>query len=157
MRDHRVLGVGIILALGTIGCVPRSEISGSALPVNMQPSPPRFAGAYDFDLLDPVQGRACAARSAMGDTPSTYWFVGANLEKLSLDALTSSSIGAAAAEAVKNSPDSDSIVVTRVVAEGHGPDKVCTTVYGRAIRLKKAGEPTPPEHEDEDGLASPTK
>lgn len=55
---------------------------------------------------------------------SIYWFAGAGLEKLSPDALTEHSIGAAAFEALKNSPDADRIVVTRVVAEGHGLDKV---------------------------------
>jgi hypothetical protein len=159
MTDHRLLGVGIVVALGAAGCASTPELSGSALLVNMQPSraPPRLLGAYDFDLLDAVQGRACVVRSAAGDTPSVYWFVGANLEKLSPDALTSSSIGAAAGDALKNSPDADSIVMTRVVAEGHGPDKVCTMVYGRAIRLKKAGEPTAREHQDEDDLANPYK
>ena len=125
----------------------------------MQPSPsqPRQIGAYDFDLLEAVQGHACVTRSAPGDTSSIYWFVGANLEKLSPDTLTSSSIGAAAGDALKNSPDADSIVVTRVVAEGHGPDKVCTIVYGRGIRLRKAGEPARRQDEDDDGLANPSQ
>lgn len=97
-------------------------------------------------------------------TPSQYAAIAASvcrcirlpgLEKLSTDALTAHSIGAAAFEALKNSPDADSIVVTRVVAESHGPDKVCTTIYGRAIKLRKANEPSTPDHADEDELARP--
>jgi hypothetical protein len=34
---------------------------------------------------------------------------------------------------------------------------VCAIVYGRAIRLKKAGEPTKQEHQDGDDLANPYK
>jgi len=157
MGNNAAIRTGIVIMLAAIGCVPRPEVSGSALALNMQPSPPRFTGAYDFDLLDAVQGRSCVTRSGPGEQASIYWFAGAGLEKLSPDALTANSIGAAAFEALKNSPDTDSIVVTRVVAEGRGPDKVCTTVYGRAIRLKKASEPSAPDHEHEDDLARPGK
>ena len=157
MGNSAVIRTGIAIMLAMIGCAPKPEMSGSALPLNMQPSPPRFVGAYDFDLLDAVQGRSCVTRPSLGDQASIYWFAGAGLEKLSPDALTEHSIGAAAFEALKNSPDADSIVVTRVVAEGHGPDKVCTTVYGRAIRLKKARKASVPDHEDGDDLARPGK
>ena len=157
MGDSAAIRTGIVIMLAMIGCMPRPELSGSALPLNMQPSPPRFVGAYDFDLLEAVQGRACATRPGPGEQASIYWFAGAGLEKLSPDTLTEHSIGAAAFEALKNSPDADSIVVTRVVAEGHSPDKVCTIVYGRAIRLRKAGEPSAPTHEHEDDLERPGK
>lgn len=157
MGDSAVIRTGIAIMLAIIGCAPRPEISGSALPLNMQPRPPRFAGAYDFDLLDAVQGRSCVTRPAPGEQASIYWFAGAGLENLSPDVLTEHSIAAAAFEALKNSPDADSIVVTRVVTEGHDPDKVCATVYGRAIRLKKASEPSAPAHEDVDDLARPDK
>lgn len=157
MRDNAVIRTGIAILLGMIGCAPKPELSGSALPLNMQPSPPRFIGAYDFDLLDAVQGRSCDTRPGLGDQASLYWFAGAGLGKLSADDLTEHSIGAAAFEALKNSPDADSIVVTRVVAEGHGPDKVCATVYGRAIKLKKARGSSIPDHVDEDDLVRPDK
>jgi type IV pilus biogenesis protein CpaD/CtpE len=153
MGDRLVFAMAAALAAS--GCASRPEITGSALLLNMQPSSrPRLVGAYDFDLLDAVQGSACATRLAAGSDGAVYWFVGADLDKLSSDPLTSSSIRAAVFEALKNTPDADSLVVTRVVAEGHGPDKVCAIVYGRAIRLKKAGEPTPSDREDRDGLAS---
>jgi hypothetical protein len=158
MGDNTVRRVGIVVTLGMFACVSRPELSGSALLLNMQPPPPRFAGSYDFDLLDTVQGRACATRSTSTSEASIYyWFVGADLEKLSPGALTSQSIGAAAFEALKNSPDADSIVVTRVVAEGHGPDKVCATIYGRGIKLRKAGEPSTPDPKSKDDLARPDK
>jgi len=127
------------------------EVSGSALVVNMQPAPPQFAGAYDFDLLAPVRGDACATRASDGNEASIYWLRGAGLDKLAPDALTAHAIGAAAFDAMKSAADADTLVVTRVLAEGHGSEKVCATVFGRAVRLTKAStRRTPGDATDSD-------
>jgi len=150
MTERLAFCGGVALVLGLLGCAARPEVNGSALVVNMQPPAPRLLGAYDFDLLDAVQGRSCATRARDGAEASVYWFTGAGLEKLAPNALTAHAIGAAAFDAVKNTPEADSIVVTRVIAEGHGPDKVCATVFGRAVRLTKAAAHREPDPHDDD-------
>jgi hypothetical protein len=148
-------GAGLLVGVGLLGCAARPEVNGSALVVNMQPAPPQFAGAYDFDLLAPVRGEACVTRSSDGAEASIYWLRGAGLDKLAPDALTAHAIGAAAFDAMKSAADADTLVVTRVLAEGHGPDKVCATVFGRPVRLTKAGArrtPSDPTDRDTDDL-----
>ncbi|HET9626341.1 MAG TPA: hypothetical protein VFP84_33500 [Kofleriaceae bacterium] len=145
----------LIGVIGLSGC--GAEISGGALPINMQPERPRFVTGYDFDLLDDVRGQACAVKS-YGATKTTTWFVGANLEHLAGDSLTSAAIGEAALDAIKDHPEADSLLVTRVMTTGHGSEKVCATVVGRMVRIKKAAssskEPTEPPA-DPDNLEKP--
>jgi len=131
-----IVGTSIV---GSNGCV-HPELSGSGLLVNMQPPPPLFAGAYDFDLLDQVQGKGCANRASLGQPGGVQFWVSGALAKVSSDPLTALAINAAAFDAIKTEIDADSIVVTRVISEGHGPDRICAVVYGRAIRLTKAVE-----------------
>jgi hypothetical protein len=155
MHRRAAFGIGIMVVVQA--CSTRPEVHGSSLPLNMQPArPPRFAGAYDFDLLDAVQGHACITRSDdAGGPPTVYWFAGAELGRAS-DPLTNQAIGAAAFDAVKDSPGADSLVITRVLSEGHGPNKVCATVYGRGIKLRKADAPAPQERRSDEGdLAEP--
>lgn len=148
-------GVRLALSVGLAGCANKPEVSGSALVLSMQPGPPQFVGAYDFDLLAPVHGDACATRASDGTEASIYWLRGAGLDKLAPDALTAHAIGAAAFDAMKSAADADTLVVTRVLAEGHGPGKVCATVFGRPVRLTKAGTrriPSDPTDSDSDDL-----
>lgn len=144
------------VSLGLVGCASKPEVNGGALVVNMQPAPPQFVGAYDFDLLAPVRGEACATRSRDGAEASIYWLRGAGLDKLAPDALTAHAIGAAAFDAMRTAAEADTLVVTRVLAEGHGPDKVCATVFGRPVRLTKAGarrtSRDPTDHDSDDLL-----
>ena len=145
----------LAVSLGLVGCATKPEVNGSALVVNMQPARPQFVGAYDFDLLAPVHGKACVTRSSDGVEASMYWLRGADLDKLAPDALTAHAIGAAVFDAMKSTADADTLVVTRVLAEGHGPDKVCATVFGRPVRLTKAGArraPSDPTDRDTDDL-----
>jgi hypothetical protein len=150
MRGPAVLRGVVACWLGASGCASKPEINGGALVVNMQPPAPQLVGAYDFDLLDAVQGRSCVTRSSDGTEPSIYWFRGAGLDKLAPDPLTAHAIGAAAFDAMKRAPTADSLVITRVVAEGHGPDKVCAFVFGRGVRLTKAGSRRESNEHDDD-------
>jgi hypothetical protein len=159
MRRWPVL-IGVAMGvLGFTACASKPEISGGALLLNMQPPPPRMAGAYDFELLDAVRGQSCVTRSADGRESSVYWFFGVPLTRLAPDALTSRAIGAAAFDAMKRTPAADSIVITRVISDGHGPDKVCATVFGRGVRLTKAAATAPASEpnrvEDADDLTKP--
>jgi hypothetical protein len=144
MDRYLLWGAGLLVGVGLPGCAAKPEVNGSALVVNMQPAPPQFTGAYDFDLLAPVRGESCATRSSDGAEASIYWLRGAGLDKLAPDALTAHAIGAAAFDAMKHAADADTLVVTRVLAEGHGSDRVCATVFGRPVRLTKAGARRPP-------------
>lgn len=134
----------LALSGGLLGCAPRPEVNGSALALNMQPAPPQFAASYDFELSAPVQGKACVTRPSDGRYTSIYWLRGAGLDQLTPDALTAHALGAAAFDAVKRVTDADTLVVTRVLAEGHGPDTVCATVFGRPVRLTKASATSTP-------------
>lgn len=125
----------ILVAIVLAGCATKPEMSGSAMPLNMTPIPPRFAGAYDFRLLGTVHGESCVSRENM--EVSVYWVALNDLEKMSGDQLTRRAIAAASFQAIKGLDTIDALVVTRVVAEGHGPDKVCATVWGRAVQLTK--------------------
>jgi hypothetical protein len=151
-------GARLAVSVSLVGCATKPEVNGSALVLNMQPAPPQFVGAYDFDLRAPVRGEACVTRSNDGGEASIYWLRGAGLDKLAPDALTAHAIGAAAFDAMKRATDADTLVVTRVLAEGHGPDKVCVTVFGRPIRLTKAGAGgtrSDPKNSDSDDLLQP--
>lgn len=151
-------GARLAVGVGLAGCATKPEVNGSALVLNMLPAPPQFVGAYDFDLLAPVRGQSCATRSSGGAEASIYWLRGVGLDRLAPDALTAHAIGAAAFDAMKSAEDADTLLVTRVLVEGHGPDKVCATVFGRPVRLTKAGArrtPSDPEDSESDDLLKP--
>jgi hypothetical protein len=110
--------------------------SGSSLLINVAPSGgPHFEGAYDFDLLDEVSGKACAEEADR----TRYWIGMNDLESLARDPITKQAIAAAALDAIGRLADADTILITRVVADGKNGVRVCATVYGRAVRLMKAG------------------
>ena len=136
------------LFLVFVGCAPaavprpRPAISGSTLFVNVRPTnTPPLLGAYDFDLLGPGAGEACATRGS-----ATLYWVGMNdLSRLSSDELTRQAIAAAALDAISRLDKADTILLTRVVTMARGPDRICATVTGRGIHLKKAETPQQPE------------
>ncbi len=138
-------GMRALILLGLTACGPTGmEVSGSSQLLNLTPAPPTFVGGFDFELFGQVEGKSCADRK---NTESTYWVGVTDLAKVSSDPLTRRAIAAAAFDAISHL-DADSLVLTRVVAEGHGPDRVCATVFGRAVRLTKApivrAAPVPP-------------
>jgi len=109
--------------------------SGGSLVLSMNPqNVPLMVGAYDFELLGEVSGSECA--DAHGS--QAYW-VGLNdLEKMTSDQATRQAIAAAALDAIAGLEEADTMVITRVVANGKGANRVCATVFGRGIKLVKA-------------------
>jgi hypothetical protein len=146
MKTGRLVVLGASIALAAAGCGSH-PVQGSGLLLNVQPTPPAFAGAYDFDLLGPARGTACLKKQdrQLGGTKIIYWVSGAAFEKLPGGSLASNAIAAAAFKVIDES-NADSVVMTRVIVESKGEDEVCATLYGRAIRLKKA-KPTLPVRE----------
>ena len=65
------------------------------------------------------------------------------------DRTTQQAIAAAAYEAISRLAGADTILITRVVAEGQGSGRVCATIHGRGVRLIKDGESSEPEEDDE--------
>src|ERR1700733_14445753 len=131
----------ILFFAATSGCTPplvvHRETTGAAVLIDMHPTGrPPLNGAYDFEMLDEVSGKGCATRGS--DT--TYWIGLTDLTKYSSDQLTRQAIAAAAINSIGRLDKVDTLLVTRVIAEGQGPDKVCATVVGRAIHLVKFGE-----------------
>ena len=145
--------VGLVLSvLAAAGCSTYREVSGSSLVLDMNPRAPHFEGSYDFDLLASVAGKSCVSRS---NTSSTYWVGMVNLKAMAKDDLTREAIAAAAYDAISRLSDADSIVVTRVVTEGKGIQRVCATVYGRGVRLKKGRRITPSATDDRETPVEP--
>ena len=117
--------------------------TGNASLIDFQPkNAPSLSGDYDFELLEQVQGTRCLRRNEL--SVERYWLMFSGLENTASDPLTKQVIAAAAYDAMSHLEDADTIVVTRVVAKGTGPDKVCATVYGRGVRLTKKAIPPDP-------------
>lgn len=111
-------------------------MNGSGL-LNVQPSPPSFSGTYDFDLLGPVVGKGCVRRD---NEDRDFWVALPGLDRAAHDGPTNNAIAAAAFDAVTSLKEADTILVLRVVNEGTGT-KACATVYGRGVKIRKAGAP----------------
>jgi hypothetical protein len=143
------MGLRIIVLVTAIGC-SHPDLHGSGLLVNVQPNAPSFSASYDFDLLEPVVGKGCANRYGV---EKAYWMAIAGLDKTSRDATTNRAIGAAAFAAIKDLADADTILLTKLVTE-ESQARVCTTVYGRAVRVRKAGVGAKPAEDAsvEDGI-----
>jgi hypothetical protein len=105
---------------------------------------PTIEGSFGFDLLGKISATGCASRAS----DVSFWVAGPEIGKMTPDALSRQAIAAAIHDAVGSLDNADTMIVTHAVTEGKGPDKVCATVYGRAIRLTKAhgatSETTPP-------------
>ena len=115
--------------------------NGAAVLLDLTPANrPALVGALDFDLLDAETGAACADRGSA----KTYWVSIAELATVSSDSLTRQAIAAAVTDAVSRLDDIDGILLTRVVTESRGPDRVCAKIVGRGVRLTKAHQEASP-------------
>jgi hypothetical protein len=99
--------------------------------VNVMPAPPVMAGTYDFDLLDSVVGTGCAV---VGGASFTATVAG---NHVGVSGLVGQAEAAAIYDALAKVKDADLLFVSRTTSDGDGSSKVCSTVFGRAIRLKK--------------------
>lgn len=153
-----------VFAVVLIGCAPVEKtreaptVSGGAM-LNVQPiASPGFIGNYDFDLLDPVRGKACVRANSSGP-PREYWMAALPFQgKPPGDTVTVGAIAAASTDAIDQIAGADTILLTRVITEGKSSDEVCAYVYGRAVRLKKAQDkPAVKQDHNEDDLSDPSK
>lgn len=124
------------------------SVTGSGLLLNVQPAPPGFSSSYDFDLLAPIVGNACVKRE---DDEKDYWVAIPGLDRAAHDGPTNRAIAAAAYQAVDSLREADTILVMRVVNEGTAT-KACATVYGRGVKIRKAG--AAPEHDAKEAAPS---
>lgn len=128
-------------------CHAQPIVNGGAM-LNVQPAGrPQLVGAYDFDLLGSVRGKACLRRPALTtQTVLAYWVGTLPFEGTPpKDPLTLGAIAAASTDAIDKISGADTILVTRVLTESSTPDEVCAYVYGRAVRIKKVGAKEKPE------------
>jgi hypothetical protein len=129
--------IGLTTLLFAAAC--HHEVSGSSLLVDLRPAnSPALVGALHFELLALGRGKACAVR----DSGARYWVGMADLAAVSRDWLTRQAIAAALLDAASRLDDVDSIMLTSVVTEAKGRDKVCATVTGHGVRFVKAGPAT---------------
>ena len=138
-REVVVLGI----AMGWLGCEPPRrperpepppEHTGGLMLLDLKPrNGPPLEGSVGFELLEAIVGKSCAER---GDA-TVYWFGFGDLSRVGPDGLTRQAVAAAAFDAISNLQDADSLVVTYVLAQAKGPNKVCAEVHGRAVRLVK--------------------
>lgn len=111
------------------------EVNGAAMLIDLSPSNrPAMVGALDFELLAAGVGKACVDRGSS----KQYWIGMTELAKLTGDSLTRQAIAAATTDALGRLDDIDAILLTRVVTESKGPDRICATIVGRGVHLTKA-------------------
>ena len=134
----RRMTCAVVMTVLLAGCGGRVE--GGRQYLNTMPVvPPQFAGTLDFDLLDTVVGKGCAELE--GTTTYSVMMVGSRVGSGS--GLIEQSEAAAVVDALSKIKDAETMLVTRSISEGDTTKKVCTTVFGRAIRLKKGPTMTP--------------
>ncbi len=122
---------------------PPPERTGSLMMIDLRPrNGPALDGSVGFELLDQIVGKTCVKR---GDA-TTYWFGFGDLARVGPDPLTHQAVAAAAFDAISNIQDADSFILTYVLAQAKGPDKICAEVHGRAVRLVKGGDVTAETH-----------
>lgn len=122
---------------------PPPERTGSLMLLDLRPrNGPSLDGSVGFELLDQIVGKTCVKR---GDA-TTYWFGFGDLSRVGPDPLTHQAVAAAAFDAISNIQDADSFILTYVLAQAKGPDKICAEVHGRAVRLVKGGDAKEEEH-----------
>ncbi len=152
---HRVM-VGAVLASvigGTWGCVPRlateeERVFSARSVVNVAPgSSPPLVGTYDFDLLGDAQGQACAEWGDMNKLgfrqilvdghPAIYTAAVAGATFDSDDPLVRQAESAAVFNALSKLNGADLMFVTRSSLTSDTAEKLCATVWGQIVRLKK--------------------
>jgi len=137
-----VLFAVFVLAAGCAPVVAGGPVErGTATYVNMlPPSGPAFSGTYDFDLLQPVVGEACVG----WNDNANYWAFSTSGGVGEGFGLKPKAEAAAVFNALSQVSEADLIVVTRASFEMKAGGQMCATIYGRAARLKKGGEPEAP-------------
>lgn len=127
----------VLLALSMPACVAPGAVNGGSF-VNAQPAAGiPMVGAYDFDILDELAGRACVKRSELaGPNGVRYWFAGDG-DRVVGEAAISAVRGLAILDALTKAKGIDTIFATRFIVTSKG-DETCGEVFGRGIRYKKA-------------------
>lgn len=133
MMDLRgVVGALMVSACALAGC--HATVKDSRVYADMAPSSaPKMAGTYDFDLLDAVEGKGCVTAH---DTTQYGVAVAGTALGVGMG-LVPRAEAAAVFDALSKVKGADLVYVTRSKTEGDVMTGVCTTVYGRAVRLKK--------------------
>ena len=131
--------VALSLALLAAACIPQGGGLGTRTLVNMMPAaPPGFTTGYDFDLLDPVEGKGC-----IGGKPGevVYWtsVAGVGPSPRNMSTQMDAAESAAVFDALEKSIGADGFILTRARYETSGVNGICATVWGRGVRLKQAG------------------
>ncbi len=156
---------GIIVAgvaLGALSaCTPRAPEGPGAFaaraPVNIGPgSAPAVVGTYDFDMLGEAQGAACAEWGPRGPEgfrmiyvngrPASYSAAVAGATFESADPRIQQAEAAAVFTALGRLSGADLMFVTRSIVQSESAERVCATVWGQVVRLKKGPTlvPSPP-------------
>ena len=134
--------IGVLALVFATGCtsyrlpeLSHSQVSGAGVFLDFAPANrPALVGALDFDLLAAGTGSACVQRNS----GKSFWVSFPAVAELEVDELTRDAIAAAVMDAVSRLEDVDGILLTRIVTEGRGTDRVCAKIVGRGVRLKKA-------------------
>ena len=150
MQPVKIVAVGLVMVAVAACAAERPVVNGGAL-LNVQPaSGPTIIGNYDFDLLGPVRGKACVREATTFGRRTEYWIGALPFEGTPpKDSLTLGAIAAASTDAIDKISGADTILLTRVLTEGTSAKEVCAYVYGRAVRLKKAGEQGDEQQQDD--------
>jgi hypothetical protein len=131
----RLLVTGLLFAYACVQAANVRELDGAGLFIDVTPANrPALVGKLDFDLIPAGSGKACVDRYGT----KQYWVGMDSVAKLSPDEFTRQAIAAAMQDAVSRLDDVDSILLTRVVTESKGPDRMCATITGRGVRFTKA-------------------
>jgi len=141
----KLAGLLVLAACGT------TQVHGGAM-LDVQPAAgPAFAGQYDFDLLEPVRGTACVSRTQQRERHVEVWLGRFALAPSPADRFARRAIAAASFDAIDRVEGADTLLVTRVLTDAGLHGETCAWVYGRAVRLKKAGAPAPIPPVDDGG------
>lgn len=103
---------------------------------------PLMLGSYDFDLLDEVEAKGCS--NSRDRTIYTAELTGFEVAE---GDVVSKSKAAAVFEAMAKVKGADLILISRTKTEGETRVEVCTTIWGRAVHLKKGPTLLPHERE----------
>lgn len=132
----RAVWLVMMAGVAAIGCGGTTQHAQQW--VHPTPPTPAMAGTYDFDLLDAVTGTACVESD--GHTSYAAALAGARLDG---SGLVAQAQAAAVYDALARVKGADVLLVSRSLSQGDPQGRVCATVFGRAIRLKKGPTITP--------------
>jgi len=132
------VAASMLLAVGVIGCA-----SNDVRQVNMHPgNRPAMVGAYDFDILQEVDGQGCVRTILFFPITPAYTAHGTPVTDTGWGYGTRGAHAAATFDALGKVPGADSMIVTRSMVDGFSIPLIygshCAEVWGKAVRLKKA-------------------